>query len=342
MKNIELLNIVKANWDKKIISGLDVLKFIMAIFIVNIHLKPFCYAPDEIKSVVNSLSSIAVPEFFTISSFLFFRKITNENFEFNGKLFHFCKRLMILYLFWCIIWSPIIYIQKDYLHDLSVSSLLYLIKDFFFGSVFDASWFLGALLIGVLLVYVLTRWLKTGLFWIIPLGVYVFIVLNKYYPDLWQTVNGWYIDHVCEDGMILSFPIGLIWISLGYLLSRQQSINVFSQWKSANLWIISLVAIFTLNKYVPVLGPIGTITLIFITAYNWKLPENPALYKRLRTYSILFYVIHDCFKKIPKQLFGMQNGPVLFCITIIFCFIASELIIHLKNVKGFGWLKYAY
>lgn len=341
MERSNLLNSVIGG-GKKVISGLDVLKFIMAIFIVNIHLKPLRYASVEVQTVVGTLSSIAVPAFFTISSFLFFRKVTNEKFEFNGILLHFCKRLMILYLFWCVIWSPIVYLQKDYLHDFNIFSILYLVKDFFFASVFDASWFLGALLVGVPLVYVLTRWMKTRLFWIIPLGVYAFIVLHKYYPDLWQTVNGWYIEHVCRGGMNLSFPMGLVWISLGYLLSRQRAINVFTQWKGTYLWIISLVAIFTLNRYVPVLGPVGTVALIFIAAYNWQLPENPALYKRLRTYSILFYVIHDCFKKIPKQLFGMQNGPLLFCITIVFCFLASELIIRLKNVKGFGWLKYAY
>lgn len=342
VRNNELLNSVTIGGGKKLISGLDVLKFVLAIFIVNIHLKPFMYAPDWLRNIVNILSSFAVPAFFTISSFLFFRKIPNERFEFGKQLFHFCKRLAILYLFWCIVWSPIVYLQKDYLHDFSFFSILLLIKDFFFASVFDASWFLGALLVGVPLVYLLTRWLKVRLFWIIPLGVYAFIRLSHYYPDLWQTVNGWYISNVCEGGMGLSFPMGLVWISLGYLLSRERVIYVFSKWKSTYLWIISFIVIFTLNRYVPVLGPIFTVALIFVSAYTWQLPERPLLYKRLRTYSILFYVIHDCFKKIPKQLFGMQNGPTLFLITIAFCFLASELIIHLKNRKWFGWLKYAY
>ena len=326
----------------ELISGLDILKFIMAIFIVNIHLRPFMYAPEWMRSIVDTLSGLAVPTFFVISSFLFFKKIPNERFEFGGQLLHFCKRLSVLYLFWCVVWSPIVYIQKDYLHDFNAFSVLLLIKDFFFASVFDASWFLGALLVGIPLVYVLTRVLKTRLFWILPLSIYAFIVLNRYYPETWCGVNGWYVEHVCKGGMYLSFPMGLVWISLGYLLSRQQAIAVFSRWKSGNLWLISLIAAFSLNRYVPVLGPVITVALVFVSAYTWQLPEHPARYKRLRTYSILFYVIHDCFKKIPKQLFGMQNGPTLFFITIAFCFLASELIIRLKERKGFGWLKYAY
>ena len=67
----KLLNIVTGG-GKKIISGLDILKFIMAIFIVNIHLKPFIYAPEWMRNMVSIVSALAVPIFFTISSFLFF------------------------------------------------------------------------------------------------------------------------------------------------------------------------------------------------------------------------------------------------------------------------------
>lgn len=61
--------------DKKIISGLDVLKFVMAIFIVNIHLKPLRYASETVQDVVGIMAGLAVPVFFTVSSFLLFRKI---------------------------------------------------------------------------------------------------------------------------------------------------------------------------------------------------------------------------------------------------------------------------
>ena len=55
-----------------------------------------------------------------------------------------------------------------------------------------------------------------------------------------------------------------------------------------------------------------------------------------------FYVIHDCFKKIPKLLFGWGNCSLLLVVTLAFCFLTSELIMRMKVVKGFGWLRYAY
>lgn len=72
---------------KKIISGLDVMKFIMALFIVNIHLKPTMYAPEVVQHVVGTLSGLAVPLFFVISSFLLFRKVNMGGVrKANGKL----------------------------------------------------------------------------------------------------------------------------------------------------------------------------------------------------------------------------------------------------------------
>lgn len=44
----------------------------------------------------------------------------------------------------CVIWSPIIYLQKEYFQPFTIWVPLYIIRDFFFGNMFDASWFLGA------------------------------------------------------------------------------------------------------------------------------------------------------------------------------------------------------
>lgn len=323
---------------KKIISGLDVMKFIMAFLIVDIHVKGSQITPPILLNyVIQPLEGLAVPTFFVISAFLFFRKyrVTEDK---RQALWHFFKRLSVLYLFWCVVWSPIIYIQKEYFHPLDVMTPVYMVRDFFFGSMFDASWFLGALLVGVPLVTWLVRLLGNKLFWSIPLLVYVYIAYHCQIGDGFYT---WYMENVCEGGMFLSFPESLIWISMGYLLSDDRLVTIVGRWKNGRVWLAALIC-FALFRFVPIAGKLVAVALLFIAAYTWKLPEHPQLYRRFRTYSILFYVIHDCFKKIPKQLFGWENGALLFCATIAFCFLASEIIMRMKELKGFGWLKYAY
>lgn len=60
----------------KTYNGLDLLKFIMALFVVMIHVKPNVHS-DILTTVFNPILSIAVPIFFVLSSVLIFNKLTN-------------------------------------------------------------------------------------------------------------------------------------------------------------------------------------------------------------------------------------------------------------------------
>lgn len=282
---------------------------------------------------------MAVPTFFVISSFLFFRKARYYAEGQLGLVLHFLKRLCILYLFWCVVWSPIIYIQKDYFHPMTALVPLYIVRDFFFGNMFDASWFLGALLVGVPLVWGLSRLLKKdALVMIIPFVVYLYLKIVMELPDGWNVLYNWYNDFKDPN---LAFPGGLLWIAIGYVMANKQVIVWMERVRNCWAWVAALLFL-VLTFFIPVAPGILCVGALFVSAYTWKLPEHPQLYRRFRTYSILFYVIHDCFKKIPKQLFGWQNGPLLFVVTIVFCFFASEFIMRMKDMKGFGWLRYAY
>lgn len=325
---------------KKVISGLDVMKFLMAFLIVDIHIHGSIITPILREYIIQPLESLAVPTFFVISSFLFFRKARYEEKQL-GLVLHFVKRLCLLYLFWCVVWSPIIYIQKNYFHPMSVWAPLYLVRDFFFGSMFDASWFLGALLIGVPLVTLIMKVAKEWIGLMICFVAYQFATSGHFLPDNFLVVNEWYKQYVGIDGVWLSFPSGLLWIAIGYAMANKKIIAGMENVRNCWAWIAALL-LFVLTFYVPVVPNILCVVALFVAAYTWLLPEHPQLYRKFRTYSIHFYVIHDCFKKIPKQLFGWENGPLLFVVTLAFCFLASELIMRMKEVKGFGWLRYSY
>lgn len=286
------------------------------------------------------IESLVVPLFFVISSFLFYRKARYVE-RLSETVLHFVKRLAILYLFWCVVWSPIIYIQKEYFHPMSAWVPLYIVRDFFFGSMFDASWFLGALLVGVPLVTLIMKTAKEWIGLIICFIAYLFATSSHFLPDSFLVVNDWYKQYIGIDGIWLSFPSGLLWIALGYVMANKRVVLWMEKVRNCWTWIASLL-LFILSFFIPIVPYVLCVVALFVAAYTWQLPEHPQLYRRLRTYSILFYVIHDCFKKIPKQLFGWENGPVLFVVTIAFCFLASEVILRMKEVKGFGWLRYAY
>mgnify|MGYP006913126945 CR=1 FL=1 len=62
----------------KTYNGLDLLKFIMALFVVMIHVKPNAHS-EILTAMLNPIMSIAVPVFFVLSSVLIFNKLTNVN-----------------------------------------------------------------------------------------------------------------------------------------------------------------------------------------------------------------------------------------------------------------------
>ena len=93
---------------------------------------------------------------------------------------------------------------------MSVWIPLYIVRDFLFGSMFDASWFLGALLVGVPLVTFLMRYAKEWMGMIVCFMVYLFVTSSHIFPEQWMVINEWYKQNVCHGGMWLSFSSGLL------------------------------------------------------------------------------------------------------------------------------------
>lgn len=141
----------------KNLNGIDSLKFIMAIIIIGVHSCIF----EELgngywEMIVKNITYLCVPTFFVISSFFFFKKIRmlNSIAEKKKQLWHFEKRLMLLYTFWIVVQLPyVIYVQKY--HELS--DIIRFLRDIFFGSTFIASWFMGAMITGMPIVFMLSK-----------------------------------------------------------------------------------------------------------------------------------------------------------------------------------------
>lgn len=153
--------------------GLDVLKFFLALIVCMRHIgQGFLETSELLFSVfVNILSPIAVPTFFVISGFLFYK---------NGcKLKKTVYRLLKLYLIWSVIFLPINIVR---LFTGSVNIITF-IKEFFFVGTYYHLWFLPALVIGILINY-LFRKLPDLLIFFIFLGLFLVTVLSEPYRFL--------------------------------------------------------------------------------------------------------------------------------------------------------------
>ena len=129
----------------------------------------------------------------------------------------------------------------------------------------------------------------------------------------------------------------MLWLSIGYYLSNSVILGKLKGAKNIYAWLGFWGGfIIMVCDIVPVVPMVLCVIVLFIASYMWKLPDHPVLYKRFRTYSILFYVIHDSFKKIPKQFIwlGKRTTIILYYIaSLLYCFRNNHLDERHKRIQ---------
>lgn len=141
-----------------------------------------------------------------------------------------------------------------------------------------------------------------------------------------------------------SFPVSLMWITCGYILSNIQVSKVISNYNNLILisifiisWILSIILSWDMRFFM--------VSSLFILSFNWNISYKP-IHKYMRQSSILIYITHFIFIVLFRHLFPkieiLQHGIILYIILIILCLLTSFIILRLKEYKIFSWLKYSY
>lgn len=143
-------------------QAVDIFKWIAALLVASMHSAPFIQN-ETANYYFTCFCRIAVPFFFLFSSFIFFKK--------QGDITSFVKRLLLLYLCWFILESPIIYYNYFVASGKPfIKNLLIFLRGLFINSTFPGSWFITALWQGVLIVWWLSK--KLAKKWLILLGLF--------------------------------------------------------------------------------------------------------------------------------------------------------------------------
>lgn len=322
-------------------NGVDILKFVMALIVVMIHVKPNIHS-NELFVLFKPLTMVAVPVFFVISSVLIFNKLNNGN---NGALLKYCKRIGILYLCWLIIDSWFVFTHKSYFTEGWIRGFLDFIKDVFFATTFPGSWFLSASVIGVVLVYYMSQKVNSFIVFLLCLLMYLYVCAITQLPAEFKTPYKWYAEHVREE-VHLSFPAQMIWISLGQLISKKiswlQSVrNVYP----ISVWI-SCVSFFLLMLTGNQILKIVVVLMFVITAYLVNIPNKP-IYKRIRNYSILVFFFHFCIAGKMNRFCNIVGDSLLtnwlyYILVVIVSITFAEAVLRLEQHRGFSYLKYLH
>lgn len=328
---------------RKVIPGLDILKFIMALLIVAIHSEAVNDFPI-VYEVTNPVIMSAVPMFFVISAFLLFRKIRQSQLsgqQERGILLHFTWRLFLLYSFWMVVQFPLVIHTRHYLSMSFIEFIYNFLLDIAFRSTFHGAWFFSALVVGTWLIYFASKMLKDKTIWILPLFVALYIYHADELSVQYKTFWFWYQENVINPQN--SFLVSLFWISAGFILANPDIIekieNLRNSYVMGGLFGIAwLLSIMLLDLRVIMVLP------LFVLFYNWNLESKP-VYKIMRQSSILIFTLHFIFIGIFRMACPnvelLQHGFFLYVILVLLCLLSSLVILKLKDYKIFSWLKYS-
>jgi len=321
------------------ISGFDILKFLMALVIISLHTSVAKLFPVPINIYVLNFQNLAVPIFFVISSLLFFQKISHSSNP-NMDLWIYEKRLLILYLIWSVIMLPVTLRYHNYL-DYGFWGVAFWIKDFFFDYTFLASWFLGALLVGMPIVYCIRN--RFWLLGIVSLALYICFHFMDIMPRSIQDGFALYKKYLGAPQR--SFLQSVIWLGIGCLLCQIERYKTDSALNNNRLRAIFswggviCIVLSMLFKQFQLLGVVA-IVLLFYNVLN--ISCNPSLWKLLRQSSTIIYCVHYPIIHIVWQFVSEERIFIVFIIALIISVITSIIIVKMSQYRPLRFLQYLF
>lgn len=329
---------------------LDLTKFILSMIIIAIHSSLFTmYLYPWLR--------IAIPLFFTISSYLFFSKIRKceSNQAKTEGLKKFVWKNLRLWIIWSLILLPIVlFIRRGYYDDGFIGFVMF-IKSILFGDTFVGGWFIIALVEGVAIVYFLSRKIKAPFLLIISLLLNLIAVVDSSYIHLISKGSivfkafkafGYYVTS--PDCSVFS---GMLWIAVGKLFA-DGNIKIRMKW-SVLITLISAAGLYVewrmlynltglhRNDCYAFLIPLCISLFGIIEHFKAVRIPNAML---LRKASIIIYVTHGAaitvISFLLKQIFENANSLIVFLLVLAACICLTLIINRLE--KRFKWMKNLY
>lgn len=331
----------------------DILKIILAVFVVGIHTMPIIFW-------LRPLFRIAVPLFFMMSSYFFFLKQSKISDLQEKKKAHwlFVKRIVWLYLFWTLVLLPYIIYSGEWC-NFSLPTFLKVLKSFFISGIFPASWYLTSTVISVSVIYYFSKIFSNRVLLIGSMLAYFFCCLTSNYLVLFEKLPlsvliyksyAFVLGKPCN-----SFLSAFLFVIFGKILAE----NIFI---IRNKWLViiilasfvslfveaEIIAYFRLNlskvdysddcffSLVPL-----CLSSFMLLGQNYIIIPFKTLF--LRFSSTIIYCSHFTVSSILCSfVYSFQRGFLLFSVVLLISCSLCFLICSLEDNRHYTWLKYAH
>lgn len=279
-------------------KSLDIMKFIMALFVVTIH----CYIIDKIpidciKRICTSIIYTAVPFFYVTSSYLLFRHIQyNDNQEiinqsiFKSKLKKYWYHIAKMYILWFMI-----YHIKDFksLFIYPFKSLTHIGSDFLFWGCAHL-WYLWGLLLILPIIYKVLQHIKPSLLVIIGFGLICIFRLYSHFGSV-ENPTWWQIPlvYMWQGHVFNVFGICYAWafISVGIFMATTDKWKQITN-KYLYIILISSLIICCIDTRSVSIGYQPVAFALVALCLRWNINSESFFLTHCRDVSTYIYLIH--------------------------------------------------
>lgn len=285
--------------ERKQYNGLDVVKFILAIFVAARHIVQIFFTPDSRAHLIigSWLSNLAVPTFFVISAFFLFQKIDREK-PSGAIIVAYCKKVLRMYIIWSVLYLPIDWFNWYNGESSILEGILIYLQAFLFSHSIVQLWYLLALAVACLIVwFCYTRNMKLWQILLVTGCLFVIGVIG----------DNWYLNEMLPHQIYLKLQLynryfltlrnglfyGSFYVAIGLLFAK-------TKWRLPMWAAVAGTVYFVFAMYQEVVM-CSNINMIFSAApavyclftaassVKWKTRK---LYPRLRLMSEWVYLSH--------------------------------------------------
>lgn len=313
----------------KEIPSVDLVKFIMAIFVIAIHTHPHEVIDNiNLCFFIENVISLAVPFFFVASSFFLWRKMDDA--IYTDRLLILRKwilHLIKLYTIWSMIYLPFT-IYGYVIDGLSpLKALLVFVRNFLFVGENMYSWplwYLLAMIVAGIIIYFMVyyRIKKSHIY-----AFALFALLLGIIIDNTKGISGlsslyFKLFHTTRNGLFVGLPyliIGTVIASNGIIAKRMLLISL-------------LIISFTLYCYGLGVARYLVAYLLFSLVLGINIDNDDKVFKSLRRSSVVVYFVHMIFVGIITISNLEISHFVLFAIVTLISLLTSLIVVKYKNI----------
>lgn len=310
----------------------DLMKFVMALFVVTIHTSLYETIPDSLfKDIVAVCLYSAVPFFFIVSAFFVVGSMSKE------QVYKYWKRILCLYF----VWSLLNLFLTKILQQESIWSGIGSFSYRFVFCGYDHLWYLWGLLLVIPLLkgLIMCGGARPWMFLIIAICAFVF---NRLYTHFGSMVNPSFYWQWCKTIYqsqlfgVTHFCLALTYLSLGTFL-KTTDYNL-KRWQSfillfVGFWLVHIESHKEVSIGIPIIA-----FVLFSSILKVKVSASWISFKRIRKMSTLIYFIHVIVIVftglfLPKMTWLRWGLVEFLCVTIAYLFL------FLSNIRCLKWLK---